>query len=44
MTPGMMIGSVTLKNVVTALAPRSRDASSSDGSSPAIRARTVTAT
>src|SRR5262245_53355580 len=41
---GNSSGSVTLKNAVTGLAPRSIAAASSDRSSPAARARTVTAT
>ena len=40
----MMMGSVTLKNVVFGSAPRSPAASSRDRSIPATRARTVIAT
>ena len=39
-----MSGSVTFRNVIHALAPRSWAASSSDRSKPASRARTVMAT
>ncbi len=43
-TAGRIAGSVTRRNVVTAPAPRSRDASSSDRSMPASRARTTATT
>ena len=41
--PGMISGSVTLKNVRVGLAPRSIDASSRVQSNPRTRARTVIA-
>ena len=41
--PGMISGSVTLKNVRAGLAPRSIEASSSVQSNPRILARTVIA-
>ena len=41
-TPGKMVGSVTLKNVCTRFAPRSMDASSSVSLSPLIRPLMVT--
>ena len=44
MMPGIMYGRVTLKKVCQALAPRSREASSSDSSKPDMRERTTTAT